>query len=492
VDTLWKIDEQNFGFQSTMTHNCSIKAVFPERKVPAYSDGLKPESVEPVFSFHKSIPGYHRTPLYCLPGLAGHLGIGNIYVKDESQRFGLNAFKALGATWAVARIVSEKLGWTLSDSNFLDLKQAASQIKDLIFVTATDGNHGRGVAWAAARLGFKAVVFMPAGSAEIRVRAIENEGATVQVTDRNYDDTVRMAAGAAKENGWHLVQDTAFEGYEKIPAWIVQGYTTMAREVLEQLTARDLERPTHLFLQAGVGSMAASVLGYYANVLGDACPRTMIVEPNQADCFYQSALADDGVPRVVGGDLKTIMAGLACGVPSPFAWRILRDFAAGFVSCPDEVAAIGMRQMARPLGEDPAIVSGESGAVGIGLICQLMSDSKLAGMRQQMNLDRSSVLLCFSTEGDTDPDNYRAIVNGPSIYTHFSKMPKLHIGQRVRMGQILGPTGNAGIGRNGRQSMRRRPAIHFGVFYSTSDKYAVIRDRVIPVDGKWMDPVALF
>jgi diaminopropionate ammonia-lyase len=391
-----------------------IKAVFPKIKIPAYPDALKRESVQSVLTFHKSIPGYRATPLYCLPELAAYLGIKNIYVKDESQRFGLNAFKALGTTWAVAKIVCEKLCWTSSDIDFLDLKKAASQIKDLIFVTATDGNHGRGLAWAAARLGFKAVVFMPAGSATIRVKAIEGEGATVQVTDQNYDDTVRMAAGAAKENGWHLVQDTAFEGYEKIPAWVVQGYTTMAGEVLEQLMDRDLELPTHLFLQAGVGSMAASVLGYFANVLGDCCPRTIIMEPNQADCFYQSALADDGVPRMVRGQLKTIMAGLACGEPSPFAWPILRDFAAGFVSCPDEVAAIGMRLLAKPLGDDPSIVSGESGAVGIGLICQLLSDGKLAGMRQQMNLDRTSVLLCFSTEGDTDPDNYRAIVNGPS------------------------------------------------------------------------------
>ena len=246
------------------------------------------------------------------------------------------------------------------------------------------------------------------------MKAIQDEGAAVRVTDRNYDDTVRMAAGAARENGWHLVQDTAFEGYESIPVWIVQGYTTMAEEVLEQLRAMGLEVPTHLFLQAGVGSLAASVLGYYANALGAACPRTFIVEPDQADCFYRSALADDGRTRVVRGGLKTMMAGLACGEPSPYAWSILRDFAAGFVSCPDEVAAIGMRRLARPLGNDPPVVSGESGAVGIGLLCRLLSDGKYEGMRRHMNLDRTSVVLCFSTEGDTDPDNYRAIVNGPT------------------------------------------------------------------------------
>ncbi len=397
-----------------MTSDPSIKAVFPKKRVPAYPDVLKRENVQSVFRYHKSIPGYQTTPLCCLHGLAGHLGIRNIYVKDESQRFGLSAFKALGATWAVAGILCEELGWTLPGINFLDLKKAASQIKDMVFVTATDGNHGRGVAWAAAQMGCQAVVYMPAGSSESRVNAIQKEGATVWVTDKNYDDTVRLAAGAAKENGWRLVQDTAFKGYQKIPVWIVQGYTTMAEEVLEQLKDKGLEMPTHLFLQAGVGSMAASVLGYYANTLRDACPRTIIVEPDQADCMYRSALADDGMPRTVRGDLKTMMAGLACGEPNPWAWNILRDFAAGFISCPDEVSAIGMRQLAKPRGNDPPLVSGESGAVGVGLLCQLLADSGLAGIRAQTSLNQASVVLCFSTEGDTDPGNYRAIVNGPS------------------------------------------------------------------------------
>ena len=395
-----------------MADNSSIKAVFPKKKVPAFPEALKPEHVQPVFRYHKSIPGYQLTPLHCLPALAGHLGIKNIYVKDESLRFGLNAFKALGATWALAGILSEELGCTLREIDFLHLKQAAGHIKQMVLATATDGNHGRGVAWAAAQLGCRAVVFMPVGSSAYRVKAIVKEGAKVWVTDKNYDDTVRMAADAAKKNGWYLVQDTAFEGYEKIPAWIVQGYTTMAMEVLEQIRAGDLEMPTHLFLQAGVGSMAASILGFYANTLKGDCPKTFIVEPRQADCFYQSALADDGSPRAVKGALKTIMAGLACGEPSPYAWRVLRDFAAGFISCPDEVAAVGMRRLARPRGNDPAIISGESGAVGIGLICRLAADNRLAGIKEQMNLNPASVVLCFSTEGDTDPENYQAIVKG--------------------------------------------------------------------------------
>lgn len=394
-----------------MNHHPSIKAVFPTRKAPSYPDVLTRANVRSVIKFHESIPGYRATPLYCLPELAGHLGVSRIYVKDESLRFGLKAFKALGATWAVAGIICEKLGWSLSAVDFSELKKAAVRLTDLTFVTATDGNHGRGLAWTAAQLGFKAVVYMPAGSARVRVKTIENEGAMVRVTENNYDDTVRLAAEAAKTNGWHLVQDTAFEGYEKIPSWIVQGYTTMAEEVLEQLKAEALELPTHLFLQAGVGSMAASVLGYYANTLGKDCPRTFIVEPAQADCFYQSALADDGTPKTVRGELKTMMAGLACGKPSPFAWRILRDFADGYFICPDEIAAVGMVQLAKPLGNDPPVVSGESGAVGIGLLRELLSGGRYDGIRRAMKLDRASRVLCFSTEGDTDPDNYRAIVN---------------------------------------------------------------------------------
>ncbi|MFZ7127375.1 MAG: diaminopropionate ammonia-lyase [Desulfobacterales bacterium] len=395
-----------------MTDSPSIKAVFPKKTAPDYPDALKPENVRAVLRFHRSVPGYRATPLHCLPELAARLGLRNIYVKDESPRFGLKAFKALGATWALARILCEKLGLEPSDVDFLDLKQAAVRLEDMVFVTATDGNHGRGLAWAASLLGCRSVVYMPAGSARSRVTAIEQEGATVRVTDRNFDGAVRMAAAAARDNGWHLVQDTAFEGYAKVPAWVVQGYTTMAREVLEQLGEKGLETPTHLFLQAGVGSMAASVLGYYANTLGDACPRTLIVEPHQANCMYESALADDGTPKAVKGDLNTIMAGLACGEPSPFAWKVLRDFAAGFVSCSDDVAVVGMRRLARPLGNDPSIVSGESGAVGIGLICRLAADRTLAGIKERIRLDRDSVLLCFSTEGDTDPDNYRAIVYG--------------------------------------------------------------------------------
>lgn len=321
-----------------------INAVFPEYRTPRPPRDLSPEAARQVRAFHQTLPGYAPTPLCRLPGLAEALGVRQIYVKDESPRFGLNAFKALGATWAVAQILCRELGMdpATADFSLFSREEVKEKISGMSFYTATDGNHGRGLAWAARLLGCKAFVFMPRGSVRIRVDNIRAQGAEVRVTDVNYDNTVRMAASAAKANRGFLVQDTAFDGYEEVPAWVVQGYTTMAGEVPEQIRAFHGPLPTHLFLQAGVGSMPASVLGFYANALGRNCPDTFVVEPDRADCFYRSALADDGAPHAVDGDLDTMMAGLACGEPSPPAWEILRDYAKGFISCPDETAVLSL------------------------------------------------------------------------------------------------------------------------------------------------------
>ena len=401
----------------TRMQDISIKAVFPEKRPPTYPQDLKPDRVKQVRAFHESVDGYGATPLCRLPGLATHLGIKNFYVKDESSRFGLNAFKSLGATWALARILGEKLNLPVSRLDFFYFKQFSvrEKIKEMVFVTATDGNHGRGLAWAAGQLGCRAVIFMPAGTVRHRKENIEKEGARVCVTDMNYDDTVRFAAGEARKNGWTLVQDTAWEGYEQIPAWIVQGYTTMAGESYEQIEKFGGGSPTHMFVQAGVGSMAAAVLGYYANQMNLDCPATYVIESDQADCFYHSALANDGKPRGVGGKLNTIMAGLACGEANPFAWEILRDFSHGFISCSDGVAVRGMQLLAHPMPGDRPIVSGESGALGPGLIHCLMTDPRFSEIKEKMGLTRASSVLCFSTEGDTDPDNYRKIIQKRGI-----------------------------------------------------------------------------
>ncbi len=396
----------------------SIEAVFTEQDSNAPAQNLKlgidlsMEKVREIRRFHGSMEGYCPTPLHSLPGLAKVLGIKQIYVKDESFRFGLNAFKSLGATWALTRILCRHLNIDPAgkDFSFFVTPGIKEKIKDLVFITATDGNHGRGLAWAARQLGCRAHIYMPRGSVKIRVENIEKQGAEVWVTDVNYDDTVRLADKAAKENGWCMVQDTAWEGYEEVPAWILQGYTTMADEVLEQIKDQNMDLPTHMFLQAGVGSMAAAVLGYYANVLDKDCPACFIVEPDRADCMYQSAKAGDGRPIAVSGDLDTMMAGLACGEPNPFAWEILNAFSTGFISCADAVAGHGMEILAHARPGDPAIVSGESGAVGPGLVSILMTDPAHGSIKEKMGLTRESVLLCFSTEGDTDPENYLKIV----------------------------------------------------------------------------------
>ncbi|WP_099355094.1 diaminopropionate ammonia-lyase [Fredinandcohnia onubensis] len=370
------------------------------------------EVVEKVRNFHKSFPEYKVTPLHSLAELSKQFGVRNIWVKDESYRFGLNAFKVLGGSYAVGKYLAERLNVDISELSFEQLrsKDVKEKLGDITFVTATDGNHGRGIAWAANQLGQKSVVYMPKGSSEIRLTNIRKEGAEASITDLNYDDTVRLASQRAKENGWVLVQDTAWDGYEEIPAWIMQGYLTIIDEALEQITEVD-DRPTHVFLQAGVGSFAGSMLGYLVEKFGEERPMTIIVEPDKADCLYQSMRVGDGKPHAVTGALDTIMAGLACGEPSKTSWDILKDYAQVFVSCPDYAASRGMRILANPLGFDPRIVSGESGAaVGIGLVSLVVENSRLIDLKNALNLNQDSKILIISTEGDTDPDNYRKVV----------------------------------------------------------------------------------
>lgn len=349
------------------------------------------ENYRRVLDFHRGMSEYEPTPLVSLAGLAGELGVKGIYIKDESKRFGLNAFKALGGAYAVSRLVEEK-----------KLEPA-----ERVFVTATDGNHGRGVAWIAHKYGGKAYVFMPKGTVAARAEAIRNIGdTTVKVMNTTYDGCVRHAADFADRNGYYLIQDTGFEGYEEIPNNITLGYTTMAAEAAEQLEKSGAGRATHMFLQAGVGSMAGGVLGYFADRYGTP-PVTAVLEADEAACIYLSA--EKGEYRVIEGDPQTIMAGLNCESPNVFTWPVLRDYASWYVSCPDFVTELGMRQLAKPVDDDEPIVSGESGAVGLGLLLALMTD-EYREQKEAMGLDENSIILLFSTEGNTDPGNYNLIV----------------------------------------------------------------------------------
>ena len=380
---------------------------------------MSTEHVAKAHTFHRSFPQYTVTPLAKLDGMAAWLGLSSLSVKDESYRFGLNAFKVLGGSFAMARYIAGELGKDVSELSYdyLTSSDFRRDFGQATFFTATDGNHGRGVAWAANKLGQKAVVHMPKGSAKSRFDNIAKEGAQVTIEEVNYDDCVRMAAAeAAQTEHGVVVQDTAWEGYEEIPSWIMQGYGTMAGEAAEQLE----EKPTHVFVQAGVGSLAGAVVGYFANLYPNDPRKFVVMEAQIADCLYQGAVAGDGNPRIVGGDLQTIMAGLACGEPNTISWDILRNHVDAFVSCPDWVSAKGMRMLAAPVKGDPAVTSGESGAVGMGLISTLMRDKDYRELKEALGLDQNSRVLMFSTEGDTDPEKYRKIVWGGEYATEES------------------------------------------------------------------------
>ena len=348
-------------------------------KYPDFSENRARE----VLSFHEGIEGYEKTPLVSLPAMAGRLGIRGLYVKDESARFGLGAFKALGSVYAMGKLGEADC-----------------------FVTATDGNHGRAVAWAASRLGKKAVVLMPAGSSEERLAAIRREGAEAYVTDMNYDDTVREAARLAAENGWRLMQDTTSEGNGDAALYIMQGYMTMASEALGEL---DMP-PTHVFLQAGVGSMAAAVAAYLENVCGPHPPFITVVEASAADCFYRTLSASDGRIHKAEGELSTIMAGLACGEPSSIALPVLAGSAGCFISLTDEEDIRGIRALRYPEGGDPVICSGESGAAGFSALLAA-AEGGYPDLRAELGLGRDSVVLVFSTEGVTDRKSWERIIS---------------------------------------------------------------------------------
>ena len=380
------------------------------RRRASYDIGFLDEaSARRVAAFHASFPMYAETPLAALPSLAKTLGVRGLYVKDESFRFGLNAFKALGGSYAAGQYIAKRLGLDISELPFARMvsEEIRARLGDVTFVTATDGNHGRGVAWTARQLRQGAVVYMPRGTKAERLENIRREGADASILDDTYDGCVRHAARMAAENGWVLTQDTDFKGYREIPRWIMEGYGTMALEAYRQIP----EPPTHIFLQAGVGSMAGAVAGFFANVLPVAArPIITVAEPETADCVFRTARAADGRLHAAGGDLETMMAGLACGEPCGLAWEVLESCADFALVCTDEVSARGMRLLARPTGGDPRVVSGESGAVTTGLAATLLTHrDAYPDIIDALGLDERSVILCFSTEGATDRENYRRV-----------------------------------------------------------------------------------
>lgn len=362
-------------------------------------------------AFHSRIPGYKASPLKALPRLASMLGLGGIWVKDESSRLSLNSFKVLGGSYAMNCYVRDALG---DESLDMFSEEGATKVReklgDMTFAAATDGNHGRGVAWSATSLGFKSVIYVHENTSTARIKAIESNGAKVVVVKGTYDDAVEKINEDAKKNGWQIISDTSWPGYTDISRWVMQGYTTMFSETQEQLAAQGMVKPSHIFVQAGVGSLAASTLGFYSQIFGPERPRSVIVEPDKAACLYLSAEKGDGKPHSFAGDLDTIMAGLACGDPNPQAWDLLWDIADVFVKCPDYVAALGMRVYGVPLAGDPFVVSGESGAATLGALMFMMRCPEYEVLRESLNLDHNSEILLINSEGNTDPDDFRKVV----------------------------------------------------------------------------------
>lgn len=367
------------------------------------------EEVQKARTFHESFPQYAETPLTELRHMAEYLGLAKVCVKDESYRFGLNAFKVLGGSYAMARYIADETGKDVAELPYSVLTSDAlkEEFGQATFFSATDGNHGRGVAWAANKLGQKSVILMPKGSTLTRLNNIKAEGAEATIEDVNYDECVRRAAAMAAETPHGVVvQDTAWEGYEKIPAWIMEGYGTMALEADEQFG----ERPTHVFVQAGVGSLAGAVVGYFANKYKENPPVMIVVEAEAAACLYKGAVAGDGDIRIVDGDMDTIMAGLACGEPNITSWDILKNHVSCFIAAEDNVAARGMRMLNAPLKGDTQVTSGESGAAPFGALATIMKQDAYKELRETLGLNQDSRVLLFSTEGDTDPDRWKNII----------------------------------------------------------------------------------
>jgi diaminopropionate ammonia-lyase len=372
---------------------------------------LPPDLPRKIRGFHRQLPGYRMSPLKGLTNLATRLGLGGIWVKDESARLDLHSFKVLGGSYAIYKLLQKRLSMEGRELTFADLTDGPLREKlgEITFAAATDGNHGRGVAWSASQMGFRSIIYVHKLTTQSRIEAIEKNGAQVVVVDGNYDDAVRQVYQDAQHNGWEVVSDTAWEGYADIPKWVMQGYTTMLSEAQEQLAAQGLSQPTHIFVQAGVGSLAAATIGFYRNLFGDRI-RTCVIEPTKAACLYRSARSADGQPHTVEGDLNTIMAGLACGEPNPIAWQMLKERADYFAICPDYVAAMGMRVYGVPLRGDPPVISGESGAVTLGALMYIMKHASAREFREELGLEVDAQVLLINTEGNTSPDDFRYVV----------------------------------------------------------------------------------
>ncbi|UWQ40854.1 diaminopropionate ammonia-lyase [Leisingera aquaemixtae] len=350
--------------------------------------------------------GYAATPLVSLSGLASQIGAARVDYKHEGPRFGLGSFKALGGSYAALRVLQRELSKQLGqDVSLEEIREGAHKdaCAGITLVSATDGNHGRSLAWGCQRFGAPCRIYIHAEVSEGRAAAMRDLGAEVIRIDGDYDASVLLAKKEAEENGWFVVSDTSWDGYTEPPRDVMAGYSVMTREACEALE----QPPTHVFLQGGVGGLAASVAAALRQFYGAASPRVVIVEPELAACLFDSAKAGKATNFAIKEE--TIMAGLSCGEPSEMAWEILAEEATDFVTIPDSIVAPAVRLLANGETGDPVVEAGESAVAGLAA---LIAACKSPDMKATLGLDANSRVLLIGSEGVTDPAIYAAIMEG--------------------------------------------------------------------------------
>lgn len=382
----------------------------------AFQSALNIADAERARSLMSRCPRYVRTPLVALDGVARSARVASVLYKDEASRLGLGSFKALGGAYAVAmllvRLIAAHTGRRVDVSELVDGVHS-ELTRSVTVACASDGNHGRSVAAGARIFGCNCTIFLHEGVSEGREAAIRALGASVVRTPGTYDDSVAAARDAARERGWHLVSDTTAAAEDgAVAATVMNGYAVLVLEIFEHLHERGEAPLTHVFLQGGVGGLAAAVVAHFWEALGDAAPTFVVVEPERADCLFQSAVA--GAPMPARGDLNTVMAGLSCGEVSYFAWPILHAAAEFFMTVPDEAAIECMRLLALGVQGDPPIVAGESAVAGLAGLLGAARDPQA---RAQLKLDTGSRILLIGTEGATDPQLYERLIRGTASST---------------------------------------------------------------------------
>lgn len=380
------------------------------KEIPGWINQKNAFMNDDIFKFHRSLEGYEATPVHTLKGLSKKLGISSVYVKDESFRFGVKAFKPLGASYTIYGFLKSKwenqFGTEFTVFDFKD-PEKMQDLGTFTFCAATDGNHGRAVAWTARMLKQNAVIYMPANTALSRIKNIEGEGAKVVLVDGTFDECVSRVDADARTNNWIIISDTAYQGYMYYPQFIMAGYTTIFREMDNIINMPHHCKADIVILQAGVGGLAAAGTWYYTKKYGKNRPKIICLEPTRADAFMESVKI--GKPVHSKRDYNSIMAGLNCGV-SLLAWDYVSEGVNYMMTVSDAYAEKAMRQYYHPLEDDVRIISGESGASGMAGLLALFDDTKFEGLRNELNINFKTSVLLINSEGDTDPENFKRVV----------------------------------------------------------------------------------